>query len=217
MIKNKVMEKSLKLNLREGTYDAEIYGEKDYDNCNFSKDDIWLDAGGNIGAFGLKYNDLVDQIISYEPEEDNYQIMSEHYRINNITNVECVQAALVENYDDTRTFYLNKKTNKGIHSFYVRRGRDKVDVKCENFNDAVLRWNVNKIKMDIEGGEYDLLMNFKHWDRIDEIVYEWHRKHLGDFENTRFNELAEHIRNQGFNVSHPPVKGNWATIVHVTK
>ena len=117
----------------------------------------------------------------------------------------------------SRTFYLNSKTNKGIHSFYVKRGRDKLDVRCENFNDAVVKWEVNKIKMDIEGGEYDLLMNFKHWDKIDEIIYEWHRKHLKDFENKKFNELASFIKSKGFKVNHPPVKGNWATVVHVTK
>jgi len=206
-----------KLKFREGTYDSEIYDEKDYDICNFKEGDIWLDAGGNIGAFGMKYCGLVKKIISYEPESDNYNIMCDHYKINGITNIETVNAALVENNDEVRTFYLNNKKNKGIHSFYVKRGREQVQVKCENFNNSIDKWNINKIKMDIEGGEYDLLMNFEHWDKIEEIVFEWHRKHLGDFENIRFNQLIGHIKSKGFNVSHPPVKGNWATIVHVTK
>jgi len=208
---------NIKLNLREGTYDYEILLEKDYDICNFSKNDIWLDAGGNIGAFGLKYNGLVNKIISYEPEPENFLLMCEHYGMNKVTNIECVNAALVENEDVSRTFYLNAKTNKGIHSFYVKRGRDKINVRCENFNEAVIKWNVNKIKMDIEGGEYDLLMNFEHWDKIDEIIYEWHRKHLKDFDNKKFDELVYFIKSKGFNVNHPPVKGNWATIVHATK
>ena len=124
--------KDIKLNLREGTYDSEIFLERDYDICNFSKDDVWLDAGGNIGAFGLKYSGIVNKIISYEPEPENYSLMCKHYKINGITNVECVNSALVENHDVSRKFYLNAKTNKGIHSFYVKRGRDKIDVKCEN-------------------------------------------------------------------------------------
>ena len=206
-----------KLKLRPGTYDSEIYDEKDYDICNFKEKDRWLDAGGNIGAFGLKYHGRVDKIISYEPEAENYNLMCDHYKMNGITNIETVNAALVENDDKVRTFYLNKRTNKGIHSFYVKRGRDQVQVQCENFNDSIDKWNINKIKMDIEGGEYDLLMNFEHWDKIEEVIFEWHRKHLGDFENIRFNQLIDHIKSKGFNVSHPPVKGNWATIVHVTK
>ena len=39
-----------------------------------SLDDIWLDAGGNIGAFSILISPYVKKIFAFEPETDNYKL-----------------------------------------------------------------------------------------------------------------------------------------------
>jgi hypothetical protein len=81
--------------------------------------------------------------------------------------------ALVGTNDVTRDFYINRLKNKGTHSFLVKRGRMKTIVKCENINDILKKYQINVIKMDVEGSEYELLNNMK-FTNIDELVFEYH-------------------------------------------
>ena len=203
---------------RPSTQDKYITKESDYEKCNFERGDVWLDAGGNIGAFAVKYASKVDRIISFEPDEQNYRLLRKNLKKNGIENVKTSQKCLVGNQDETRKFYLNKKTNKGTHSLLVKGGRKEIIVPCVNINRAWLKHGFNKMKVDVEGAELELLMAFKYYESIDEIIFEYHFNYLKDHpEHNKFKELTEHLRSKGFKLEHKEPKKHWTMIVRATR
>lgn len=210
--------KGLKMICREGTLDDFVVKENDYSNCNFEENDIWLDAGGNIGVFPCKFHNKVKQIISYEPDLTNYNILSENLKLNNVENCIAINSCLVENNDLTRDFYLNNKKNKGMHSLLVKRGREKITVNCENILHVINKYNINKIKMDVEGSEYKLLkvMDFTN---VKEIVLEYHFVILKDIEKKeKYYEIIELLKNNFTNVEYRDnLNKRWTIIIKANK
>lgn len=180
-----------------------------------TKDDIWLDAGGNIGAFSNEFNEEVKQIISFEPDKENFELMVRNTK--DLKNVINNNLALVGNNDKERSFFLNVKRNKGTHSFLVKRGRDKVTVNCVNINEVIKKYNINKIKMDVEGAEYELIkvINFTN---ITEIVLEFHFSMLKDKDHSKFDEIIE-ILESNFNkvIRKEKIGGDWTTLINCLK
>lgn len=208
----------MEFNLRPGTLDEFVTKEKDYEVCPYNEDDVWFDVGANIGAFAVKYSPKVKQVISFEPEEDNYNLLINNVQLNNCMNVITVNKALVENFDKTRSFYLNRKKNKGAHSMFVKNGRDEVIVQCENFDRMVDLYKPNKMKMDIEGGEWPILMQSQKLGQFDYIVFEWHRRPWKDIEtNEKLHQLTTRLVEHGFKVDHRDPKSNWQIIIYAEK
>lgn len=197
--------------------DQYVMNESDYNKCNYNKNDIWLDAGANIGSFPIKYHNKVKKIICYEPEQNNFDLLNENIKLNNIKNCVTYMSCLVENNDKQREFYLNKATNKGLHSLIIKRGRDIVNVNCVNINDVIKKHNINKIKMDVEGAEYKLIKSID-FTSIDEIIFEYHLKHLKDFSKIKYNEIIKLIKQNFKKIDYKEnLKGNWQTIIHAKK
>jgi FkbM family methyltransferase len=218
--KTKKMKNKTKLNMviRENTLDQFVINESDYERCDFQKEDIWLDAGGNIGAFACKYAKKVKQIISYEPDLTNFTNLKANLILNEIENCLTFNDCIVENEDEKRKFYLNNKKNKGTHSLHVVRGREEVEVSCVNINKIISEFDINKIKMDVEGSEYDLLkvLNFEN---IKEIILEYHFNVLRDIEHkTKYYELIDILKNNNFQVDYrDDLKKSWTTIIYAKK
>lgn len=202
---------------RENTLDDFIVKEvKHYLNkFKLNSEDIVLDLGGNIGAFANLVSPLVKKVYTFEPEKDNFKILFDN-NIKNL-NVECFNSAVVGNEDKERIFYVNQKQNKGIHGFLAKRGRLEQKVICENINDIVIKNNINKVKMDIEGSEYELLkvMDFKN---IDEMIIEYHFIYLKDSDKKKYNEIINILKNNFSYVDYKEdTKKAWTTIIYVRK
>jgi FkbM family methyltransferase len=210
--------KGLKMICREGTLDDFVVRENDYSKCDFNKEDIWLDAGGNIGVFACKFHDKVSKIISYEPDNTNFRILQENLILNNVKNCIAVNSCLVGNEDDTREFFLNKKKNKGMHSLLVKGGRERLVVKCENIVNVIKKYNVNKIKMDVEGAEYELLKSMD-FTNIKEIVLEFHFAVLKDIDKKeKYYEIIDLLKSNFFDVKYrDDLKKGWTTIIKAKK
>lgn len=202
---------------RPGTLDEYVVKENCYEKCSFSKDDVWLDAGGNIGAFSVKYSDRVKEMHTFEPDKENYALLVTNAKNNSARNVKTYNYALVENNDETRKFYLNKKQNKGAHSLYVKRGRDEVEVRCKNFDEMVEQIQPNKMKMDVEGAEYDIMVGSKTLHYFNEIIFEYHRTALKDLDNKKFQQIKTKLQGLGFSVQHKEIKNDWHFMVHCRK
>jgi len=205
------------INAREDTLDEYILTENGYDKCDFNENDTWLDAGGNIGVFVCKYAKKVFSVISFEPDKTNYELMIQNCKLNNITNHVLVNKALVDNDDKTRLFYLNMKKNKGSHSLYVTHGREEITVQCQNINEVIRRFDVNKLKIDTEGSEYELIKCID-FTKIDEIIYEHHFNILKDKDKSKYYELINILKDNKFEVNYNDnLNKPWTTIVHAKK
>jgi FkbM family methyltransferase len=145
---------------------------------NLTKDDVWLDIGGHIGTFSIDTADKVKQIYTFEPVNDNFDLLERNVAENGVKNIKTFNKAIVGNDDEERTFYLDNAGNSGGHSLIAAQNPIKIKVECENINKVLYRNSVNKIKLDCEGAEYEILkaMDFS---KIDEMIMEFHFNLLG--------------------------------------
>lgn len=206
--------------LREETYDEYVVNESCYNKCSFTEDDVWFDVGGNIGIFPVFYGEKVKKIISFEPDKDNCNLFKNHLKMNGVENCELVEKAVVADDSKEVSFFLNLKKNKGAHSMFVKRGMEEVRVPATNINDMLEKYSPNKIKMDIEGGEYDLIKAIKNWDNIQEFIFEYHIIILKDHSGKKLKEIYDilgkhfsHIEGKDFD----KLGKNWVIIVHCKK
>lgn len=122
-------------------------------------EDIIMDIGGNIGCFayfaGKKgYKNLV----CYEPEPSNFNLLMKNTE--HLDNCEIINKAIMTSTEDNPTidFFIPKnRRNMGSCSALIKGGRDKISVNTINFQDELNRIKPNILKIDCEGGEYDIL------------------------------------------------------------
>jgi FkbM family methyltransferase len=155
-------------------------------DLHLTKEDRWLDIGGHIGTFSIDIADKVGMVVTFEPEPDNYEILQKNIADNKIQNITTYNEAVVGNEDQEREFHLDEKRNTGGHSFIAADGAKTMKVKCHNINDILKTYNINKVKLDCEGAEFEII---KAMDltNIDEMIMEYHFNLLG---LTKFEELV---------------------------
>lgn len=212
----------LKILTRPGTMDESIVDEVVRRNgwgrmATFLPDDIWADVGGHIGTFALVAAPLVKLVVSIEPEPENAWLFRQNIERNNLTNVRLIEAAAIANNDETRTFYISSGKNTTSHSLTVKRGRQPLVVKTINLNDAILTCNINKIKMDCEGGEAELLPSLNH-ALIDQIHVEFHHSMVHDKKGSLYQWICDCLADMyPFHQLRPWNGTSWMTTIHASR
>ncbi len=191
----------LTINIREGVNDDFIYDEifkkNVYKSFPLKSEDIVLELGGHIGLFALYAHNKVKEIVSFEPENGNADMYAKNISENNIKNCKLMRYAVVGNDDKERTFYMNKKYCSNT-LFKSRDKKTEVKVNCMNINDIIKLNNFNKIKMDIEGAEYEIFKNIKSFEEVETIIFELHLNTLKDFTLEKYNEILNILKQNNF-------------------
>jgi FkbM family methyltransferase len=184
-----------------------------------TKKDVVLDLGGNIGAFTLDIFDKVKKVIVYEPEDVNYEFLSTNIEDNEAKNIIAHKQAVVGNDDKVRDFYLGKAPY--YYSFLVKHNRKRVPVECVNINDVMKKYKPTKMKVDIEGSEWEVLINCTDFGSVDQIIFEYNFDMNMDLKNgfKRFNALKKHLKKHGFDIQEMErdVKQNWNLVFLVQR
>ncbi len=188
-------------NIRTGTLDRIIVRNvvkiKEYSKfLHLTKNDVWLDIGGHIGTFAIDIADKVKHVYSFEPNKDNFRLLKKNLKENNIKNVTVFNKALVGNYEKMRELFLDRKGNTGGHSLIKTGEFPRSDiseiVRCENINDIIKKYKIDKIKLDCEGAEYELIkaLDIDSLIDINEIIFEYHFNVLG---MGKYEELLRYL------------------------
>ena len=184
-----------------------------------TKKDVVLDLGGNIGAFTCDIFDKVKNVIVYEPEDVNYEFLSTNIEDNGAKNVIAHKQAVVGNDDKVRDFYLGKAPY--YYSFLVKHNRKRVPVECVNINDVMKKYKPNKMKVDIEGSEWEVLINCTDFGSVDQIIFEYNFDMNMDLKEDfkRFKALKKHLKKHGFDVQEMErdMKQNWNLVFMVQR
>ena len=168
---------------RKGTNDAAVAREVILGGlCSYKEfihpeaGDVWLDVGGHIGSFALSIFRSVRQVVCCEPEPSNWEILNLNLVRQRAQNVIPLHVAVVGNADRTRSLYVHPGPNCGVHSLIVKGAGVAETVLATNVGYLVDKCHVNKIKLDCEGAEYEILMGLdaRLWPRIKEVVLEYH-------------------------------------------
>lgn len=178
----------------------EIHLEKIYEleDCKIKQNDIVVDMGACIGMFARYAANLgAQKVFSFEPNYLNYACLKENVPMNCYTyNVG------ISGKSGSYTFY--RDWNIGGHSLInsnynsTKIGTSE-NVLCLSMEDAlnlIKVDNVNYLKMDIEGAEYDTIMNtpIEIIQKCDKIVMEIHKMIIGE----KYKELVDKIISGGY-------------------
>ena len=207
--------------VRDGTLDAyvvdEVIKNNTYRKLNLLPSDRVLDAGMNIGMFTVQALKAGAHVWGYEPDPENYQLAEHNVRLNGFdAGYELREAAIVGTNDQHRSFSLNVKKNKGAHSLVEKRGRTTITVACENVNTVLAHTRPTVVKMDIEGGEYEVLQAVDSFAGIRELILEFHHAHLGDTKTrTKYRETVATLKGAFPIVEYrADPKGAWFSMVY---
>lgn len=200
-----------------GEGDAYIAREaKQYLALQPRRGDVLLDLGASIGSVAVLFAPLVTKVICLEPEPANFEILEAN--TGKIPNVERWQCAAVHAAvpNETRVLYVAGGKNQGLHSLIPSRGRDEVKVGVVPFEGLVHWCKPSLLKVDIEGGEYDLHEDLAALPLyVRGIALELHL--TKNKENWRYGKapaLIAALEAQGFEAARKPkiTAQNWATM-----
>ncbi len=164
-----------------------------------------VDAGAHAGFFCMycRSKNKKVNIFAIEPEPNNIKLLREHIKKNKIAGVEVVEAALSVS-SGLRSLLLSADSHN--HKLAESEDFDKVlEVQTFSFLDFCKKYKIKKIsllKMDIEGGEYEVFDGMSEADfaMVNNVILEYH------VSREKAIELEEKLRVNGFGVQIFPSK-----------
>jgi FkbM family methyltransferase len=123
--------------------------------------DVVVDIGANIGYYALLFARQVGPlgtVVAFEPDADNFRLLTANVGANGYTNVRMEQAA-VSAATAQLVLYLNEVNRMDHRTYDAGDGRQRVSIRAVSLDDyfATSASRVNLIKMDIQGSEPDAL------------------------------------------------------------
>ena len=168
-------------NIRENTSDEAIVGamvgSREYlDFLDIKPGDVVLDIGMNIGGFGVLAASKGAKVIGYEPHLETYLLAVENFKDNGLDAITHQKA--VSNNKEESTLYLDRPMRKGSVYYSMLEAKDAsiVKIECEDINDILKKYKPNKIKMDCEWKEYDIIMAINDWYDVEKMTFEYHHR-----------------------------------------
>jgi len=149
---------------------AHIFSEIFIGNCyplgnNNKSKNVIVDVGANIGLFTfyahMKFPK--SKIISIEANPNNFKILEKNINNNKLSDIVKIFNNVVSSYEGHQPFYLS--SNSGWSSIYDKRGaKDGKLIYLEPISLSKLFQKskltiIDILKIDIEGAEYDILLN----------------------------------------------------------
>ena len=167
-----------------------------------------LDAGAHCGLFTLYVRSLnaAVPIIALEPEPNNLKLLREHLLANDIAGVTVIPGALAGESGPRLLAISPESHNHALLPAGARPGAGNIAVAAYSLA-AVLRpervTRVSMIKLDIEGGEYEVFagLGAKDFAKIRAVIMEYHNRR-----RNHYRELEKMLRENGFGVQIFPSK-----------
>lgn len=165
-----------------------------------------LDAGAQAGFFSLYCRALNSDVLIYalEPDENNLAALEDNLNLNDIKNVEIIPAALAGK-SGLRDFYISTDThNHSLFKVLAPQITKTAKVKASGLADFLNEQGINKVsllKLDIEGAEYEVLNNFTDWQKVKNIILEYH-----DFGDLKHAQLENLLQDNGYKIKITPSK-----------
>lgn len=157
-----------------------------------------IDIGGHAGYFSLKIADKAKKIYTYEPNPKKYNILKRNIMINNLEKKITAKEQAVGKNKTKKILYLSEKGD--AENSTTIKTKNKILVDTTTIPEIFERNKIKKcdiLKMDIEGGEYEILYNLpnEYFKRINKIIIETH-----EIDNKRRNnkELNKYLKKVGY-------------------
>ncbi len=189
--------------------DCEVlrHPHNEYKDLDIRSGDIVLDAGGHIGAFtwfALQRGAAL--VHSYEPEPGNFVFLQRNF----VDDERAVLHKLALMRDDGEIDFFLGPTDTSGYSAFVHGKRKLIKVKAVSFQRVLEEVQFNVVKLDIEGAEYEVPLEFPKSVRSLAIEFHLNKKMWRAFAPL----LVEKIEAQGFKPTRAPVTNDkrWDTV-----
>jgi FkbM family methyltransferase len=180
----------------------EMFVDGKYDCYELDKMETVFDIGANNGLFSvLAINKGVKKVYAFEPNQES--LINLRQLIKDM-NVEVIDKA-IHIKDEDIVFYIdpNNTTIGSISEDHVKNNGSKVEkitvpaTSLKTFFEKNKIENLSLLKMDIEGGEYDIIENLEDevFEKIDNFLIEYHNNTDG-----RVEKLVTILIKKGFNI-----------------
>ena len=119
---------------------------------------VFIDIGANVGIFSLMASQVFNDVYSFEPMKENYELLENNLKINQISNVYLYNHALgkAESFGEL----ITNNFNNGGTSVQVLKKKNKDTIKILALDQFNFK-NVDLIKIDVEGSELEVLEGLK--------------------------------------------------------
>ena len=204
----KLFGKTLHLTLRDRGDDSvaeEILAKRGYRLCEEAIRNAQgpiVDIGGHIGLFSLLASALRPNlpIFSFEPHDDNFELLKRNLKGNNAQNVTAVRAAVSDRVGEVDLLLSQQDLNHSLALAIEPTGKIQT-VQATTLEKIFEKNHIERcglLKIDCEGSEYEILYSTPRpiFDRIQAIFleyHEWSEKGLAD-------ALKIHLEKMGFRV-----------------
>lgn len=162
-----------------------------------------LDVGAHIGIFSLYAKAVNPQarIFALEPEQSNFTLLKKNVASNSLGDVKLYRVALA-GFAGERKLQIEPDS---INHHLVGDAEEKEGARCEvvaavSFGEFLSENAipaVGLLKMDIEGGEYEIFESLSAADfaRVENVILEYHDHH-----GHHHREIEMRLRENGFGV-----------------
>jgi FkbM family methyltransferase len=125
---------------------------------SLKEDDVFLDVGANIGYYSVLAGKIIGdsgRVISVEPVPSTAEVLNYNIKLNNLRNVKVIQKATWSN-NQVITMYV-PESFFGMASICNLHDADALDVEGITLDTVCEAPEVNLLKIDAEGSEYQIL------------------------------------------------------------
>ena len=158
----------LKLKIRTKSTDlmalTHVWLIEEYRNVDFKigNNDTIVDVGAHIGLFSLFAAQFCKKgrVFCFEPVNDNYELLLENIKLNNITNIIPFNCAVSQNSSKVKIFLNDDQSS---HSMFIPNS-ESIEVPSISVHDIFKENEIKKcdlLKLDCEGAEYDIIKSIK--------------------------------------------------------
>ena len=170
------------------------------ENFEIQPHDIIIDVGAHIGLFTIYASQFCTKgkIYSFEPVLENYELLLENIKLNNLDHVTSFNQAISNSNEPIKLFLNNDESG---HSIFSQSSKSiTIDsISLQRFFDQNKIKHCNFLKLDCEGAEYEIIKNLplEYFQKIDKLIIEYH---MADSHPELLIELKAILSQQNFKI-----------------
>jgi FkbM family methyltransferase len=161
---------------------------------NEKKIDTFIDIGANIGYYTLLFASKNIKTYSFEPNLENYNILTRNLKINNFNKSLAYNLGLSDSLGELKFYYRKEKSGHGTFNEKIVQQQNLnlcKAIKVDKLDNIYIQGNNIMLKIDIEGYELNAIkgmLNLLNTNKIKVFCIEISRKFYG-------NEIEKEIIN----------------------
>ena len=169
----------------------ELFEEEIYRFTARNSTPLIVDCGANIGLSVLYFKSLYPQsnIIAYEPDADNVALMQKNIQANGCSNVTIQQEAV---WTANENLYFKSIGSQGSQLAGDQLSENTVEVKAIKLATVLENNQVDFLKIDIEGAEYEVMKDCANsLSAVQNIFVEYHGKASETYKLTEILQILD--------------------------